>query len=97
LHKAPELSRRTIVCRNCDLTVVFDGANVVGAHTARRRSIRVAWSPEGVTADDVIRTEVRRLPAHRSVVVVTNDAEIIADVKAQGANVVPSNALIAVL
>jgi hypothetical protein len=36
------------------------------------------------------------LPATRAVVVVTNDAEIVADVKALGANVLPSNALIAV-
>jgi predicted RNA-binding protein with PIN domain len=80
-----------------DLTVVFDGATVVGAHAARRRLVRVVWSPEGVIADDVIRDEVRRLPTTRAVVVVTNDAEIVADVKALGANVVPSNALIAVL
>jgi hypothetical protein len=80
-----------------DITVVFDGAAVVGAHATRRRLIRVVYSPEGVIADDVIRDEVRRLPASRAVVVVTNDAEIVADVKALGANVVPSNALIAVL
>jgi len=80
-----------------DITVVFDGASVVGAHATRRRLIRVVWSPEGVIADDVIRDEVRRLPPARAVVVVTNDAEIVADVKALGANVVPSNALIAVL
>ncbi len=80
-----------------DITIVFDGASVVGAHATRRRLVRVVWSPEGVIADDVIRDEVRRLPNARAVVVVTNDAEIIADVKALGANVVPSNALIAVL
>jgi predicted RNA-binding protein with PIN domain len=80
-----------------DLTVVFDGASVVGAHTSRRRLVRVVWSPEGVIADDVIRDEVRRLPSARAVVVVTNDAEIVNDVKALGANVVPSNALLAVL
>jgi predicted RNA-binding protein with PIN domain len=80
-----------------DLTVVFDGATVVGAHATRRRLVRVVWSPEGVIADDVIRDEVRRLPTARSVVVVTNDAEIVTDVKALGANVVPSNAFIAVL
>lgn len=79
-----------------DITVVFDGASVVGAHTARRRLIRTVYSPEGVIADDVIRDEVRRLPATRAVVVVTNDAEIVTDVKALGANVLPSNALIAV-
>ena len=80
-----------------DITVVFDGASVVGAHAARRRLIRVVWSPDGVIADDVIRDEVRRLPTARAVAVVTNDAEIVADVKALGANVAPSNALIAVL
>ena len=80
-----------------DITIVFDGASVVGAHATRRRLVRVVWSPEGVIADDVIRDEVRRLPSARAVVVVTNDAEIVADVKALGANVVASNALIAVL
>jgi predicted RNA-binding protein with PIN domain len=80
-----------------DLTVVFDGATVVGAHATRRRLVRVVWSPEGVIADDVIRDEVRRLPTARAVVVVTNDTEIVTDVKALGANVVPSNAFIAVL
>ena len=80
-----------------DVTVVFDGADVVGAHTSRRRLLRVVYSPAGVIADDVIRDEVRRLPASRPVVVVTNDAEIVADVKALGANVVPSNALLGVI
>ena len=56
--------------------------------------VRTCW-PEGVIADDVIRYEVRRLRTARPVVVVTNDAEIVADVKALVANVVPSNALIA--
>lgn len=80
-----------------DITVVFDGASVVGAHATRRRLVRVVYSPDGVIADDVIRDEVRRLPAARAVVVVTNDAEIVADVRALGANVVPSNALFAAL
>lgn len=80
-----------------DLTVVFDGASVVGAHTSRRRLVRVVYSPEGVIADDVIRDEVRRLPTTRPVVVVTNDAEIIRDVRAEGANTVPSNAFLALL
>ena len=80
-----------------DVTVVFDGADVVGAHASRRRLLRVVYSPAGVIADDVIRDEVRRLPASRPVVVVTNDAEIVADVKALGANVVPSNALLGVI
>ncbi len=80
-----------------DITVVFDGASIVGAHAARRRQVRVVYSPEGTIADDVIRDEVKRLPADRPVVVVTNDAEIVSDVRADGANVVPSNALIALV
>ena len=80
-----------------DATVVFDGADVVGAHSLRRRSTRVLFSPSGVIADDVIRAEVERTPAARHVVVVTNDAEIARDVRAAGANVLPSNALLAVL
>ncbi len=80
-----------------DVTVVFDGASVVGAHADRRRMVRVAYSPAGVSADDVIRDEVRRLPTERVVIVVTNDAEIVSDVKSLGANTVPSNALIALL
>jgi len=78
-----------------DLTVVFDGADVVGAHAARRRLVRVTYSPAGVTADDVIRDEVRRLPSGRNVVVVTNDQEIVRDVRSWGANPLPSNALVA--
>ena len=80
-----------------DITVIFDGASIVGAHTGRRSLTRVVFSPQGVTADDVIRDEVRRIPATHSVVVVTNDAEIVRDVRADGANALPSNALLAVM
>jgi predicted RNA-binding protein with PIN domain/Sec-independent protein translocase protein TatA len=80
-----------------DITVVFDGASIVGAHTSRRRQVRVVYSPEGTIADDVIRDEVQRIPASHPVVIVTNDAEIVRDVRADGANVVPSNALLALI
>lgn len=80
-----------------DATVVFDGASVVGAHTKRRRVIRVVYSPDGVIADDVIRDEVRRLPTSRPVVVVTNDKEIVRDVRADGANTISSEAFLAIL
>ncbi len=78
-----------------DITVVFDGADVVGATADRRRLVRVMFSPEGTIADDVIRDEVGRLPASRHVVVVTNDQEIVTDVKAMGANTLSSDQLIA--
>jgi predicted RNA-binding protein with PIN domain len=87
LELAENVARR----HGTDLTVVFDGANVVGATTDQRRMVRVVYSPHGVLADDVIRAEVDRLPASRHVVVVTNDAAIVADVRASGANHVTSN------
>ena len=70
--------------------VVFDGADIPGAHRQTRSVNRVVYSPEGVTADDVIRDEVRRIPPHRSVVVVTDDREIQRDVRIDGANIVSS-------
>jgi len=78
-----------------DVTVVFDGADVVGAAGDGRRIVRVVFSPEGVIADDVIRDEVRRLPATRNVVVVTNDRAIVADVRAMGANTMASEQFLA--
>lgn len=77
-----------------DIAVFFDGAAVVGAHTTRRRLVRVAYSPDGVIADDLIRDEVRRLPSTRPVVVVTDDREIVRDVRADGANTLPGQAFL---
>jgi predicted RNA-binding protein with PIN domain len=80
-----------------DITVVFDGADVVGAAAAGRRIVRVVYSPADIIADDVIRDEVRRLPASRQVVVVTNDREIVRDVRALGANTIASDQFITLL
>lgn len=79
-----------------DITVVFDGAEVVGAATDTRRVVRVVYSPPDVIADDVIRAEVARLPFDRQVVVVTNDAEIVRDVRAAGANPLASDWFLAI-
>ena len=57
----------------------------------------MVFSPEDVIADDVIRDEVRRLPATRSVVVVTNDQQIVRDVRAMGANTVASDQFLSLL
>jgi predicted RNA-binding protein with PIN domain len=78
-----------------DLTVVFDGAGVIGASSDQRRLVRVVYSPEGVIADDVIRSEVARLPATRHVVVVTNDRAVVTDVRGLGANTVSSDRFVA--
>ncbi len=79
-----------------DITVVFDGADVIGAHTTRRRMARVVYSKPGVIADDVIRAEVRAAPVERTIVVVTNDQAIRRDVAAAGANWIASDAFVAV-
>lgn len=75
-----------------EIAVVFDGADVVGAHSSRRRLARVRYSPPGVTADDVIRDEVHGAEQTRPIVVVTDDGEIRRDVAAEGANLVSSGA-----
>ncbi|WP_051062475.1 NYN domain-containing protein [Ilumatobacter nonamiensis] len=93
VSRCENLARR----HDATVTVVFDGDSVPGAHAKKRRSIRVVYSPAGTTADDVIRSEVDHLPADTAVIVVTNDREIVDDVKAVGANVIPSNAFLAIL
>ena len=78
-----------------DITVVFDGADVVGEHATRRRMSRVVYSPPSVIADDVIRAEVQAAPPGRPVIVVTNDQAVRRDVAAAGGNWVTSEAFVA--
>ncbi len=79
-----------------EVHVVFDGSSVVGGHTRRRRLVRVSFSPEGVSADDVLRAQVAALDPSRAVVVVTNDQAVVTDVRAAGANTVPSDTFLAI-
>jgi hypothetical protein len=92
LDLADDIARRF----GTDITVVFDGADVVGAHATRRRMARVVYSKPGTIADDVIRAEVAAAPVERPIVVVTNDQAIRRDVAALGANWLASGALVAV-
>ncbi|MFZ9630136.1 MAG: NYN domain-containing protein [Ilumatobacteraceae bacterium] len=78
-----------------NITVVFDGASVPGASSPARRLVTVTYSPEGVSADDVIRSIVADRPSDRPVVVVTNDRAVRDDVQARGANPVSSDAFVA--
>jgi hypothetical protein len=48
-----------------------------------------------VLADDVLRAEVEAIDTHRPVVVVTNDQAVLHDVRAHGANTVPSDTFLA--
>lgn len=91
LDLADDVARRF----GSEIAVIFDGADVVGAHGARRL-VRVRYSPAGVIADDVIRAEVAEVPTSRAVVVVTSDGAIRRDVAAVGGNVIASPAFLAV-
>jgi YacP-like NYN domain len=79
-----------------EIAVVFDGADVVGSHSERRRLARVTYSPAGSSADDVIRSEVESTPPGRPVVVVTNDQAVRRDVAKDGANLIRSESFLAV-
>ncbi|HWL44144.1 MAG TPA: NYN domain-containing protein [Ilumatobacter sp.] len=80
-----------------DVTVVFDGADVEGASASGRRLVRVRYSPAGVIADDIIRAEVAEVPVSKPVVVVTDDKEILRDVRNEGANTIASALFVAVV
>lgn len=80
---------------NADITVVFDGASIEGAHARSRRRVRIVYSPAGVSADDVLRAEVASTNPELAIVVVTNDRAIITDVVADGANTVSSESFLA--
>ena len=81
-----------------EVTCVFDGADVGGpVGTAAARGVRVRFSPAGVIADDVIRELVRAEPPGRPVVVVTNDQEILRDVRLLDAWTAGSQALLRML
>ena len=82
---------------NMAITIVFDGASVEGAHTSARRKVRIVYSPTGVSADDVLRSQVAAADASKPVVVVTNDRAIITDVVAAGANTVSSDDFLVLL
>lgn len=73
-----------------NVAVVFDGTLIPGAVAPGRRLVRVQFSAEGVSADDVLRAEVAALPAEVPVVVVTNDQAVANDVRLHGANTMTS-------
>ncbi len=70
-----------------DVLVVFDGSDVTGSRHGGRH-VRVAFSPNGVTADDVLVEHVEQTPPDRPVLVVTSDRALGESVRARGANVV---------
>jgi predicted RNA-binding protein with PIN domain len=57
----------------------------------------VQFSSAGTIADDLIRSLVSTLPAEQKVVVVTSDKDLVASVRAMGANTISSQQFIAAL
>jgi len=78
------------------VSIVFDGDGSPDMGVVQSRIVTVRFSPPGVKADAVLCAEVARQPDRVPVVVVTNDNEIIADVRARGANVISSEQFLVV-
>lgn len=76
-----------------EVTVVFDGAAVIG-HQVAGRGVRVLFSPPGVIADEVIKRLVAAEPRGRVVIVASSDREIVTDVAKNGARTAPALVLL---
>jgi predicted RNA-binding protein with PIN domain len=90
-----ELATRT----QSDVHVVFDGVEPAQpvTSTGPRRLVRARFSPPDVEADDIVVGLVDDLPAHRPVVVASNDRAVREDAERRGANVISVSQLMAVL
>lgn len=89
-HQLAALAART----GAEVTVVFDGADVLAVPTAGPRGVRVLFSDPGVIADDVIRSLVIAEPQGRQLVVATSDRAVVTSVRRTGAYAVASAVLL---
>ena len=80
-----------------EVTCCFDGTEVEASAGSLVRGVRVLFSAQGMTADELIRRLVRAEPAGRPVTVVSSDAEVVSGVIAAGARAVPAEALLRLL
>jgi hypothetical protein len=71
-----------------DTTVVFDGVEAAAGTAPGAGRVRVAFTDPEVEADDVILDLVDLLPAHRPVVVATDDRRVRDGARRRGANVI---------
>lgn len=90
-HQLAALAART----GAEVTVVFDGADVLAVPASGPRGVRVLFSDPGVQADDVIRALVAAEPEGRQVVVATSDRAVVTSVRSSGAYAVASAVLLA--
>lgn len=89
-HQLAALAART----GAEVTLVFDGADVLAVPTAGPRGVRVLFSESDVQADDVIRDLVAAEPKGRQLVVATSDRAVVTSVQLRGAYAVPSAVLV---
>ncbi|HEY4007961.1 MAG TPA: NYN domain-containing protein [Pseudonocardia sp.] len=80
-----------------EVTVVFDGAEVLASPGHHPRGVRVLFSDPGVLADDVIRALVAAEPSGRPVVVATSDRAVAGSVRRDGAHSMASSVLLNLL
>ena len=78
----------------CEVTVVFDGAEVPGVRPLRRRNLRVVFSAAGQEADEVVVGEVMFRPDDVPVIVVSSDREVRTGAEAEGATVLAADVLL---
>jgi len=77
--------------------VVFDGVQEGGPMPGHgSRTVRVRFTAEGVSADDVVTELVDRFPAQRPVVV-SSDREVADGARVRGANTVSSRQFLTAL
>ena len=78
----------------CEVTVVFDGAEVRGVRPLRRRGLRIVFSSAGQEADEVVVGEVMFRPDDVPVIVVSSDREVRAGAESEGATVLAADELL---
>lgn len=81
----------------CQITVVFDGAEVPGVRPPRRAGVTVLFSAAGQDADEVVVDQVAARPRSVPALVVSSDAEVQAGAEKHGAQVIPSALFLQVL
>jgi len=106
LGLTPEEERRRLIAAleelhartAAEITVVFDGVQEGGPWPGHgSRTVRVRFTAEGVSADDVVTELVDRFPVQQPVVVVSSDREVADGARARGANTVSSRQFLTAL